>query len=81
MPHGSFWYHEKVVFLVTYIDSHQKSYRNASNKCLGLLSYFLRKRGGGRLFEGGVYLKNSISPNILFFLAIKISKITKIINN
>ena len=25
LPHGSFWYDEKVVFLVTYIDTHQKS--------------------------------------------------------
>ena len=24
LPHGSFWYDEKVVFLVAYIDTHQK---------------------------------------------------------
>ena len=60
-------------------------YRNASNNRPGRLLKFLRKRG--RLFEGtfnreGVFIqKIQFQPNILFFLATKISKITIIMNN
>ena len=29
LPHGNFWYDEKVVFLIAYIDTHQKSSRHS----------------------------------------------------
>ena len=57
-----------------------QQYRNASNKRRGRLLNFLRK-SEGRLFEGAFIKKIRFKANILFFLAIKISKITIIMNN
>ena len=63
--------------LIGFIDLRQN--RNASNKRPGRLLNFLRKRG--RLIERVFIQKIRFQPNIFFFLATKISKITIKMNN